>query len=83
MDKDVRNLLITGVVACVVGIIMGIGVVAPSVEPVTVVYEDTECKQELQTCEALSNEIYEQALIAQKNARDALNLVDRCINAVR
>ncbi len=32
MDKNVRNLLITAVVSVIVGIIMGIGVVAPSVE---------------------------------------------------
>ena len=31
MDKNVRNLLITGMVACLVGIIMGVGIVAPSV----------------------------------------------------
>ncbi len=32
MDKETRNLLITGFVCAVVGIIMGVGIVAPSVE---------------------------------------------------
>lgn len=70
MRKDVRNLLITGMVACFVGIIMGVGLVSPSIQP-TIAYEHRDTYD------------YNELLICQEQVDIRQNQFDQCIEQAK